>query len=419
MDEIRYLISDASKKVDVETHVLRYWEEELGLSIPRNEMGHRYYTEFHIRLFCQVKELKDKGYQLKAIKNALQQVMNRNQEVVETEDVLERDITRTLEKNPRLGVLYRISVDKPAASVTKAVIEEQIGPRSLSGPTITNMSDYSRLEEKRNQEDSLQKVEKEEILERGEKDGRTDMKSRRKDRKKPSAWERRNGIVANAKDKTMAREAKVAAERAGEERQELKGDILEKVFETTSIDRTEEITGNQSAEQTEDRIGMGNWAELATEATAQTRTENRAEDIAKNREEKGEENRIEDLTQQGESKEMTALAVSKGETSAELTMMTPEEKMERFQLIMNHIIGQALEANNEKLSQEISGLVNQKIAEDLEDLMRIRDEREEERFRQLDETIRSCQRMSQGKAEAAATKVPFLKRKSFGRGGRL
>ena len=45
MDEIHYLISDASKKVDVEAHVLRYWEEELGLDIPRNAMGHRYYTD--------------------------------------------------------------------------------------------------------------------------------------------------------------------------------------------------------------------------------------------------------------------------------------------------------------------------------------------------------------------------------------
>ena len=43
MDEVHYLISDASKKVDVEAHVLRYWEDELGLEIPRNEMGHRYY----------------------------------------------------------------------------------------------------------------------------------------------------------------------------------------------------------------------------------------------------------------------------------------------------------------------------------------------------------------------------------------
>ena len=66
MAEIHYLISDASKKVDVEAHVLRYWEEELELAIPRNEMGHRYYTDFHIRLFRQVKELKEKGYQLKA-----------------------------------------------------------------------------------------------------------------------------------------------------------------------------------------------------------------------------------------------------------------------------------------------------------------------------------------------------------------
>ena len=61
MDEVHYLISDASKKVDVEAHVLRYWEDELGLEIPRNEMGHRYYTDLHIRLFKQVKNLKEKA----------------------------------------------------------------------------------------------------------------------------------------------------------------------------------------------------------------------------------------------------------------------------------------------------------------------------------------------------------------------
>lgn len=31
MAEARYLISDAAKKVDVESHVLRYWEEETGI----------------------------------------------------------------------------------------------------------------------------------------------------------------------------------------------------------------------------------------------------------------------------------------------------------------------------------------------------------------------------------------------------
>ena len=62
MAEVHYLISDASKQVDVESHVLRYWEDELELNIPRNDMGHRYYTEYHIRLFRKIKELKEKGY---------------------------------------------------------------------------------------------------------------------------------------------------------------------------------------------------------------------------------------------------------------------------------------------------------------------------------------------------------------------
>lgn len=68
MGEKRFIISDAAKLVDVESHVLRYWEEELGIEIPRNEMGHRYYGESHIALLKNVKELKDCGYQLKAIK---------------------------------------------------------------------------------------------------------------------------------------------------------------------------------------------------------------------------------------------------------------------------------------------------------------------------------------------------------------
>lgn len=68
MDRVRYMISDAAGLVNVESHVLRYWEEELELDIPRNELGHRYYTQENIREFQQIKELKEKGYQLKAIK---------------------------------------------------------------------------------------------------------------------------------------------------------------------------------------------------------------------------------------------------------------------------------------------------------------------------------------------------------------
>ncbi len=66
-----YMISDAAKNVKVEAHVLRYWEEELKLPVKRNEMGHRFYTEEDIKLFQRVKDLKEQGLQLKAIRNLL------------------------------------------------------------------------------------------------------------------------------------------------------------------------------------------------------------------------------------------------------------------------------------------------------------------------------------------------------------
>lgn len=64
-------ISDAAKKVQVESHVLRYWEEELKLPIKRNEVGHRYYTDEDIERFIQIKNMKERGLQLKAIKMIL------------------------------------------------------------------------------------------------------------------------------------------------------------------------------------------------------------------------------------------------------------------------------------------------------------------------------------------------------------
>ena len=68
MKKVRYMISDAANMMQVESHVLRYWEEELELDVPRNEMGHRYYTEENMQQFRQIKKWKEEGYQLKAIK---------------------------------------------------------------------------------------------------------------------------------------------------------------------------------------------------------------------------------------------------------------------------------------------------------------------------------------------------------------
>ena len=68
MGEVRFMISEAAKQVQVESHVLRYWEEELGLTIGRTEMGHRYYTNDDIQLFRCIKKLKDEGMLLRDLK---------------------------------------------------------------------------------------------------------------------------------------------------------------------------------------------------------------------------------------------------------------------------------------------------------------------------------------------------------------
>ena len=71
MGEVHYMISEAAKRVNMETHVLRHWEEELELEIGRTEMGHRYYTEDDIRLFNCIKELKEQGMLLKELKKLI------------------------------------------------------------------------------------------------------------------------------------------------------------------------------------------------------------------------------------------------------------------------------------------------------------------------------------------------------------
>ena len=67
MEETIYSVSQAVKLLETQSHVLRYWEEELLLPIKRPEMGHRYYTRWDIQVFLSIKELKKRGYSLKEI----------------------------------------------------------------------------------------------------------------------------------------------------------------------------------------------------------------------------------------------------------------------------------------------------------------------------------------------------------------
>ena len=69
--ETRYTVRQAVEMTGVKSYVLRYWEEELELRIHRNELGHRYYTGYDIQLFMNIKELKKRGLQLRAIRELI------------------------------------------------------------------------------------------------------------------------------------------------------------------------------------------------------------------------------------------------------------------------------------------------------------------------------------------------------------
>ena len=104
MDEKRYLISDAAKAVQAEPHVLRYWEEELELPIQRTELGHRYYTEEDIQTFQNIKELKERGFQLKAIKVLLPELKKRKGDPSDDLAELEQKIVSQGKEQPDTNI---------------------------------------------------------------------------------------------------------------------------------------------------------------------------------------------------------------------------------------------------------------------------------------------------------------------------
>lgn len=124
MKEVRYMISDTAKKVDVEAHVLRYWEEELELSIGRTEMGHRYYTPDNIVLFKNIKELKEQGFQLKAIKMLMPELLKDKGKGIENLLLLKEELN---EKASGISTEVTISKEKAENDTQIITIENKRG----------------------------------------------------------------------------------------------------------------------------------------------------------------------------------------------------------------------------------------------------------------------------------------------------
>ncbi len=252
------MISDASKLVDVESHVLRYWEEELDMEIPRNEMGHRYYTRKHIDVLRHVKELKDNGFQLKAIKMLVPEMMKDEQ--VNIEELMDQAIHQCM-------LMEQAEAMKHIHTSTMEQVDKQV---------------------------------------------------------------QENVMTPNA---------------------------------------TNQTTLGEKAINPNDAVHLENELQ-ATDGANQTPA----------------------ISQANLSKQ-TNLSQHLGNNS--LT------KMEQFQLILGDIVAQALKDNNVSLGKEVSERVSDSVIKEMDYLLRMNQEREEARFKKLDETIRSYQKE---RKEVAVTK---------------
>lgn len=162
------LISEAAREVEVESHVLRYWEEELKLPIKRNEQGHRYYTPEDVEFFKQIKGMKEKGLQLKAIKMIMKngeletqiqtQVQTQVQTHAQTETVADSSLQENKEeKTQRLQWLLQQLIREAVRENNRELCQE-------IKESVVKELDYQfrNLEEREEQRDAIREQREEE-----------------------------------------------------------------------------------------------------------------------------------------------------------------------------------------------------------------------------------------------------------------
>ena len=166
MGEKRYIISDASKMLNVESHVLRYWEEELSLSIGRTEMGHRYYTEDDIQLFCCIKELKEQGIQLKELKGLIPDMLRTRDKLKLQKEPKEDPTVSNSVSEEQLDMASNASLEKIQLQIEEIfqhamlennkILEESVS-QSISQAIIKEMN-YLFQAQDRQEEDRYKKL---------------------------------------------------------------------------------------------------------------------------------------------------------------------------------------------------------------------------------------------------------------------
>lgn len=346
MKEIRYMISDAAKKINVEPHVLRYWEEELGTEIPRNEMGHRYYREEDIQMMRGVKYLKEKGFQLKSIKILLPEVDKTMQlpqrRLLELRDRLEIAVSREELRLQREEELKKI----PGAEDASGMVGKEVAKKPEGGA----------------------------------------------DRK-----------AAEASDVFDSQEEKNVAAKAEEQETKrfARGTQADKLISSMEGENTEELTKKGKTDTAEENIAK--WQE-PEDGGVVVEDKNQVEEAPKDQWQQDKDKFVSSMAVPWKPEKQGKYMVPKknevqereaGATSG--LVLDHAERMRQFRRIMNEIIMDVMRENNRELTENITA----SVSKELEYHMRRREMQQEEHFKQLDRTLREYQ---MGQKQAAVAK---------------
>lgn len=88
-----YSLKEACDKTGYKASVIRYYEKEFSIDIPRDESGRRYFTMAELDKFNYIKQLQEKGYTNTQIKKMLDNNTTLEETAVSTDCLIPQDTT--------------------------------------------------------------------------------------------------------------------------------------------------------------------------------------------------------------------------------------------------------------------------------------------------------------------------------------
>lgn len=97
MKDERYTLKEVCEKTNYKPSVIRYYEKEFKINIPRDSSGRRYFTDKELNQYLFIKKMQQKGYTNPQIKKAMEFGTDTLPEIAATS-------TEPLVPQPQLGV---------------------------------------------------------------------------------------------------------------------------------------------------------------------------------------------------------------------------------------------------------------------------------------------------------------------------